>query len=89
LMSSITTSLDPTHRGQITGMTTFANFLGMGMGALCFQYLIRFCFGTALAVFASAQTLSGIAALYAFRGERPQTSPIRKACQEQADFIPG
>lgn len=29
MMSSITTSLDPKHRGQITGLATFANFLGM------------------------------------------------------------
>ena len=72
LMSSITTSLDPKHRGQITGLATFANFVGMGMGALCFQHLIRFGFGIALVVFASEQTLSGIGALYAFRQERPK-----------------
>jgi predicted MFS family arabinose efflux permease len=71
LMSSITTSLNPKHRGQITGLATFANFVGMGMGALCFQHLIRFGFGIALAIFAAAQTLSGIAALYAFCRERP------------------
>jgi predicted MFS family arabinose efflux permease len=71
LMSSITTSLDPKHRGQITGFATFANFIGMGTGALCFQHLIAFGFNIALAVFASAQTLLGFAALYAFRGERP------------------
>jgi len=40
LMSSITTSLDPKHRGQITGFATFANFIGMGAGALFFQHLI-------------------------------------------------
>ena len=33
LMSSITTSLEPKHRGQITGFATFANFIGMGTGA--------------------------------------------------------
>jgi predicted MFS family arabinose efflux permease len=71
LMSSITTSLDPKHRGQITGLATFANFFGMGTGALCFQHLMVFGFGTALAIFASAQTLFGFAALYGFRGERP------------------
>ncbi len=71
LMSSITTSLDPKHRGQITGLATFTNFVGMGIGAFCFQQLIAFRFTTALAVFASAQTLLGFAALYGFRGERP------------------
>jgi predicted MFS family arabinose efflux permease len=71
LMSSITTSLDPKHRGQITGLATFTNFVGMGMGAFCFQQLIAFRFSTALAIFASAQTVLGFAALYGFRGERP------------------
>ncbi len=71
LMSSITTSLDPKHRGQITGLATFTNFVGMGIGAFCFQQLISFGFTAALAIFASAQTLLGFAALYGFRGERP------------------
>ena len=71
LMSSITTSLDPNHRGQITGLATFTNFVGMGIGAFCFQQLIAFRFTAALAIFASAQTLLGFAALYGFRGERP------------------
>lgn len=77
LMSSITTSLDPKHRGQITGLATFANFLGMGAGAICFQHLMAFGFSIALAIFASAQTLLGLAALYDFRGERP--SLVRSA----------
>ena len=76
LMSSITTSLDPKHRGQITGFATFANFVGMGAGALFFQHLIAFGFSVALAVFASAQSLLAIAAFYSFRGERP-----RRACE--------
>jgi predicted MFS family arabinose efflux permease len=71
LMSSITTSLDPKHRGQITGLATFANFIGMALGSLCFQHLIVCGFSTALAIFASAQTLLGFAGLYAFRGELP------------------
>jgi predicted MFS family arabinose efflux permease len=71
LMSSITTSLDPKHRGQITGLATFTNFVGMGTGAFCFQQLIAFRFTVALCIFASAQTLLGFAALYGFREERP------------------
>jgi predicted MFS family arabinose efflux permease len=71
LMSSITTSLDPKHRGQITGLATFTNFIGMGIGAFCFQQLIAFGFTAALATFASAHTLLGFAAMYGFRGERP------------------
>jgi predicted MFS family arabinose efflux permease len=71
LMSSITTSMDPRHRGQITGLATFINFVGMGIGAFCFQRLLALSFNTALAIFASAQTLLGFAALYGFRAERP------------------
>ena len=71
LMSSITTSLDPKHRGQITGLATFTNFIGMGIGAFCFQQLIAWSFTAALAIFASTQTVAGFAALYGFRGERP------------------
>ena len=71
LMSSITTSLDPKHRGQITGLATFTNFIGMGVGAYCFQRLITLSFATALTIFASAQTLLGFGALYGFRAERP------------------
>jgi len=83
LMSSITTSLDPRHRGQITGLATFANFLGMGAGALCFQHLLAFGFTGALAIFASAQTLLGLAALYGFRGERPgQLRPVSVAAAQ-------
>ena len=70
LMSSITTSLDPKHRGQITGLATFSNFIGMGAGSLCFQLLIEYSFNLALIVFASAQMVLGLAALYGFRGER-------------------
>ena len=71
LMSSITTSLDPKHRGQITGLATFANFLGMGAGALCFQQLIAFGFTLRWPSSPQSQTLLGIAALHEFRGERP------------------
>jgi predicted MFS family arabinose efflux permease len=71
LMSSITTSLDPRHRGQITGLATFTNFVGMGIGAFCFQRLLALSFTAALAIFASAHTLIGFAALYGFRAERP------------------
>jgi predicted MFS family arabinose efflux permease len=69
LMSSITTSLDPRHRGQITGLATFTKFLGMGIGALIFQRLIGFSFSTALMVFATAESLAGLAAICGFRKE--------------------
>jgi len=71
MMSSITTSLDPKHRGQITGLATFANFLGMAIGALVFRWLMVRGFGTALTIFACVEFAIGAFALYAFRAETP------------------
>jgi predicted MFS family arabinose efflux permease len=76
LMSSIATSLDPKHRGQITGLATFTKFLGMGVGALIFERLIGLSFRTALIIFATVETLVGVAALYGFRKE---SLPIKGA----------
>lgn len=73
LMSSIATSLDPKHRGQVTGMTGFVNFLGMGLGALFFSRLLRFGFPTALMAFALFEGLVGIAASICFERESPQS----------------
>ncbi|WP_158945157.1 MFS transporter [Granulicella sp. S190] len=73
LMSSITTSLDPKHRGQVTGMTTFANFLGMAIGALVFRELLRLGYPAALLTFAGLETLFGVAAAIGFMSEVPQT----------------
>ena len=71
LLSSITTSLDPKHRGQVTGMTGFANFLGMATGALAFRYVLRFGFPQALSGFALLQLCVGVAAIICFRDEKP------------------
>jgi predicted MFS family arabinose efflux permease len=83
LMSSITTSLDPRHRGQMTGLATFTNFVGMGIGAFCFQQLLALSFSAALAIFASAQTLLGFAALYGFRAERPGCMQLIRTARER------
>ena len=72
LMSSITTSIDPRHRGQVTGMTTFANFLGMAIGALVFRRLLLFGFTSALVMFAGLEAAFGIAACFCFRTETPE-----------------
>jgi MFS family permease len=69
LMSSITTSIDPKHRGQITGLATFANFVGMAIGALVFRRLMVPGFATALICFACAEFGAGALALFAFRTE--------------------
>jgi MFS family permease len=71
LMSSITTSIDPEHRGQITGLATFANFVGMAIGALVFRRLMAPSFTTALACFACAEFGAGVLALFAFQTETP------------------
>jgi len=73
LMSSITTSLDPKHRGQITGLATFANFVGMGIGALAFHRLMVPRSSEALVCFGCFEFAVGVLALYAFRAEVPVT----------------
>jgi predicted MFS family arabinose efflux permease len=73
LMSSITTSLDPKHRGQITGLATFANFVGMAIGALVFHPLMVPHFSTALVCFACVEFGVGALAFFAFRAEAPAT----------------
>jgi predicted MFS family arabinose efflux permease len=73
LMSSITTSIDPKHRGQITGLATFANFAGMAIGALVFRRLMVPRFSTALVCFACVESVVGALAFYAFRAEAPAT----------------
>jgi hypothetical protein len=70
-MSSITTSLDPKHRGQITGLATFSNFVGMASGALMFRRLMNPDFGIALVRFACLEFAAGVLALYGFRAEAP------------------
>jgi predicted MFS family arabinose efflux permease len=77
LMSSITTSLDPRHRGQITGLATFANFIGTAIGALAFRRLMFPHFSLALICFACAEFGIGILAVYAFRSEAPLELPQR------------
>ena len=69
-MSSITTSLDPMHRGQITGLAKFTSFLGLAIGALAFRHMMPH-FGVALVRFASFKLGIGFVALYAFRAETP------------------
>lgn len=71
LMSSIITSLDPKHRGQITGLATFANFLGMAIGALLFRFLMMTSFSNALIDFAGMEFVVGLLAVCAFRSEAP------------------
>lgn len=79
LMSSITTSLDPTHRGQLTGLATFANFLGVACGALLFRHLMVPHFTFALVCFGCGELSVGVLALYAFRAEKPAPKSFKDA----------
>jgi MFS family permease len=71
LMSSMTTSLAPNHRGQITGLATFATFSGMAIGALGFRRLMMPYFSEALVCFSSVELCMGVLAFHAFRSETP------------------
>jgi hypothetical protein len=59
------------NRGQITGFATFANFIGMAIGALAFHRLMVPRFSTALVCFECTEFRVGVLALYAFRAEAP------------------
>jgi predicted MFS family arabinose efflux permease len=63
LLAGISTSLNPSRRGLAMGMNSFSLFSGFGLGALAFEPLLKYGFGTALAVFAFAQLCLAIAAV--------------------------
>ena len=79
MMSSITTSLDPRHRGQVTGMTTFANFMGMAVGSLAFGHALKFGFFEAFLGFALLELILGCVATFAFHNEEPGQTQHRQA----------
>jgi predicted MFS family arabinose efflux permease len=69
LLAGIVTSLNPNRRGQALGLNAFVLFTGFGLGSLVFQLLLNAGFETALLLFAIAQGLGGIAAIFLFRLE--------------------
>ena len=69
LLAGISTSLNPSRRGLAMGMNSFSLFSGFGLGALAFEPLLKYGFGTALAVFAVAQLCLAIAAVSLFGDE--------------------
>lgn len=71
LMSSITTSLNPKHRGQITGMAGFVNFFGMAIGAVTFHQLLPLGFQATFLIFATVQLIAALAAAIGFSHEFP------------------
>ena len=69
LLAGISTSLNPSRRGLAMGLNSFSLFSGFGLGALAFEPLLKYGFGTALAVFALVQLCLAILAVPLFRGE--------------------
>jgi len=69
LLAGISTSLNPSRRGLAMGLNSFSLFSGYGLGALAFEPLLKYGFGTALAVFAVAQLCLAIAAVPLFGAE--------------------
>ena len=69
LLAGISTSLNPSRRGLAMGLNSFSLFSGCGLGALAFEPLLKHGFGTALAVFATAQLCFAILAVPLFRSE--------------------
>jgi predicted MFS family arabinose efflux permease len=68
-LAGIITSLNPIRRGQALGLNAFVLFTGFGLGSLVFQLLLRGGFDVALAIFAIAQGIAGVAAIWLFRPE--------------------
>lgn len=69
LLAGISTSLNPSRRGLAMGLNSFSLFSGCGLGALAFEPLLKYGFGTALAVFAAVQLCFAILAIPLFRAE--------------------
>lgn len=63
LLAGISTSLNPFRRGLAIGAEFLLLFSGFGLGALAVEPLLKFGFGTALAVFALVQLCLAIVAV--------------------------
>ncbi|MBX9823623.1 MAG: MFS transporter [Xanthobacteraceae bacterium] len=71
LFAGIVTSLGGKRAGQAMGLNVFTLFVGFGLGSLIFGWLLRFDFGTALAVFAVVEFSLALASFALFRSEMP------------------
>lgn len=71
LFAGIVTSLGGKRAGQAMGLNVFTLFVGFGLGSLIFGWLLRFDFGTALAVFAVVEFALAAASFALFRSEMP------------------
>ncbi|QIG49362.1 MFS transporter [Nordella sp. HKS 07] len=74
LFAGIVTSLGG---GQAMGLNVFTLFVGFGLGSLIFGWLLRFEFGTALAIFAGVELALAAASFALFRSEMPPRAAER------------
>lgn len=77
LFAGIVTSLGGKRAGQAMGLNVFTLFIGFGLGSLIFGWLLRFDFGTALAVFAVVELALAVASFGLFRSEMPPRAADR------------
>ena len=74
LFGGIVTSLGGKRPGQAMGLNVFMLFVGFGLGSLIFGTMLRFGFGTALGVFATAELVAAVCSLRLFRSEIPSVA---------------
>jgi predicted MFS family arabinose efflux permease len=74
LFGGIVTSLGGKRPGQAMGLNVFMLFVGFGLGSLIFCAMLRFGFGPALGVFATAELAAAVCALRLFRSEIPSVA---------------
>lgn len=79
LFAGIVTSLGGKRAGQAMGLNVFTLFVGFGLGSFIFGWLLRFDFGTALAVFAVVEIGLAVASLALFRSEMPARATEARA----------
>ena len=71
LLAGIVTALGGQRPGQAMGLNVCLLFTGFGLGSLLFGGLLRFGFGTTLALFAAAELALAAGAVRLFRSETP------------------
>ena len=82
LFAGIVTSLGGRRAGQAMGLNVFTLFVGFGLGSLIFGELLRFGFGTALALFTVFELSAALLSFALFRSEVPiRTDPAPEVAQ--------
>ena len=71
LLAGVVTALGGQRPGQAMGLNVCLLFTGFGLGSLLFGGLLRFGFGTTLALFAAAELALAAVAVRLFRSETP------------------